>query len=99
MVYAVGGSANIHLRKTLKSVEKYDCGANQWEYVADMNIARYKHAACVLHEKLYVVGGYFTNGKIVKEIECYDPANDNWRIVGTVTDDLVCNALVAVQLN
>ena len=95
-VYAIGGCGNTFLSGRLKTVEKYDRVANRWTYVNDMNIARAKHAACVLSGKIYVVGGRSIDGKIVKEIECYDPAADQWSIVGTVANDLVDHNLVAV---
>ena len=54
------------------------------------------HAACVLRGKNYVVGGLGPNGKAVKEIECFDPANNKWSIVETVNGELFRHALVAV---
>ena len=97
VMYAVGGSKEDYLSEwTLISVEKYNFDTNRWEYVADMNIARYRHAACVLRGRIYVVGGVGTDGKVVKEIECYDPETNIWSTVGNVTDDLVYHTLVAV---
>ena len=96
VVYAVGGYEKNFWIGHLKSVEKYVRDANCWKYVAKINIARYKHAACVLRGKIYVVGGLDTDEKPVKEIECYNPVTDNWSIVGTVTDDLFVHKLVSV---
>ena len=96
VVYAIGGCAHKIFIVSFNSVEKYDRNANRWKYVADMNIARSEHAACVLRGKIYVIGGLDTNGTPVKEIDCYDPAIDNWSIVGTVTDDLIGHTLLAM---
>ena len=60
-----------------------------------MNIARSSHSACVLRGKIYVVGGLDTDSDIVKEIECYDPLNDAWSIVGNKTDISCHHTLVA----
>ena len=97
VMYAVGGSKCDYLSGlNLKTVEKYNFDSNRWEYVANMNIARYGHAACVLRGKIYVVGGDGTDGKAVYEIECYDPEINNWSIVGSVTNHLVHHTLVVV---
>ena len=57
--------------------------------------ARMGHAACVLRGKIYVFGGSNDNGD-VKVVECYDPANDSWSIVGNVTLSVSHHALVAL---
>ena len=86
VVYAIGGRSGIKSSTTLRSVEKYDCAENQWKYVSDMNTARCAHAACVLRGKIYVVSGVDTDQNVVNEIECYDPVNDAWSIVGNAID-------------
>ena len=95
-IYAVGGCEGSYHSEILKSTEIYNRLANRWEYVANMNIARCKHASCVLRGKIYVVGGVGTDGEPVKEVECYDPVIDNWSIVGSVTANLVNRTLVAM---
>ena len=95
VVYAIGGRSGEEISRALKSVEKYDCAVNQWKYVNDINIARFSHAACVLRDKIYVVGGLDTNGKKIKEIECYDPTIDTWSFAGNALDILYCHKLVA----
>ena len=95
VVYAIGGMYGKENATKLKSVEKYDSVENQWKYVSDMSIARDAHAACVLRGKIYVVGGLDTDGKVVNEIECYDPVNDAWSIVGNAIDISLHYTLVA----
>ena len=96
VVYVVGGTEKCFEMEQLKSVEKYNRNTSCWTYVADMNIARSDHAACVLRGKIYVIGGFGADGTPVKEIECYDSAIDEWRVIGTVTDNLACHTLIAV---
>ena len=96
MVYAVGGRSGDDYSKILKTVEKYDSSANKWKFVSNMNIERRAHAACVLRNKIYVVGGLDAKGKVVKEIECYEPAHDTWSIVENATEKLHYHTLVAV---
>jgi N-acetylneuraminic acid mutarotase len=50
----------------------------KWERKADMTSARLGHAAAVVNNKIYVIGGAkqgFVNLSIVEE---YDPATDTW---------------------
>ncbi|XP_078486206.1 kelch-like protein 38 isoform X2 [Ciona intestinalis] len=61
-----------------------------------MNIERNCHAACVAQNKIYVVGGLDSNGKVVKSIECYDDQTDKWSVVGETEVGLYNHSLVAV---
>jgi len=97
VVYAIGGrSVYYDISTTLKTVESYDLPTNKWKYVSDMNIKRFGHSACVLHNKIYVVGGIGKNNKTIEEIECYDPTCDTWSIVGQVTETLHYHTIEAI---
>ena len=95
VVYAIGGRSGTNKSTALKTVEKYDSSANTWKYVSDMNFQRSAHAACVLCNKIYVVGGLDADGKAVTNIESYDPVYDTWSIVGN-TIEIWQHILVAV---
>ena len=95
VVYAIGGQSGEEDSTTLKSVEKYDCAENQWKYVSDMNTARSSHTACVMRGKIYVVGGSNTDKNFINEVECYDPVNDAWSIVGNTINIWNHHTLVA----
>ena len=98
IIYAIGGktSKDHTAHSTSKTVEKYNSSTNSWEYVTDMNIERSAHAACVLHNKIYVVGGIDARGTAIREIECYDPVRDTWSIVGNTAEKLCSHTLVIV---
>ena len=81
VVYAIGGQGGFKPSRDLKTAEKYDASTNKWEFVSDMNFKRFGHAASVLRNKIYVVGGLDADGKAVTQIECYDPLCDTWNIV------------------
>ena len=87
VIYAIGGTSDDF--NVLKSVEKYDCAADKWIYVSEMNIERIRHSVCVMQGKIYVVGGENAECKLVKEMECYDPSTDRWGIVARINNDLV----------
>ena len=93
-IYAIGGWNNI--LKALKSVEKYDCAADKWIYVSEMNIERRGHSACVMQDKIFVIGGRNPEEEPVKEIERYDPSTDKWEIVAKIDDELLAHSLVVV---
>ena len=95
VVYAIGGQSGEEKSTVLKSVEKYDSTGNQWKYVSDMNTARSSHSACVMRGKIYVVGGTNTGKNFINEVECYDPVNDVWSIVGNTIDIWNHHTLVA----
>ena len=95
-IHAIGSRSGDKVSTTLKSVEKYTPMVNQWEYVSEINTERRGHAACVLRGKIYVVGGKDANNKVVKAIECYDPAQDSWIIVGETEQELYRHSIVAL---
>ena len=52
VIYAIGGLNNNLL--AVRTVEKYNCAADKWIYVSEMNIERSFHSACVMHGKIFV---------------------------------------------
>ena len=79
-IYAIGG---FFLNKQLNDVEKYNSNQKKWSPVASMIFKRYWHSACVWQGKIIVVGGLNHVKQEVAEIECYDPADNTWSVVGT----------------
>jgi len=59
-----------------------------------MNFERCSHAACVVNEKIFVVGGLKATIDEIKEIECYDPSTDSWSIVGAIDSKLYNQSLI-----
>ena len=95
-IYAIGGKSGDDNDKRLKSVEKYDPETDEWSFVSNMTIERSAHSAAVMDDKIYVVGGIDTESKVVRIIECYDPSNDSWRVIGETPNDLFHNSLVVL---
>ena len=101
MIYAIGGendelAEDLDDCERLKSVERYNPTKNAWRYVKDMNFKRSDHCACVLDEKIFVFGGKDEYGQPIFEIESYNPANDNWIIVGEAINEIHGHSIVAV---
>ena len=94
-VYAIGGStAGDH--NSSKSVERFDAGSRKWTYVSNLNVGRRSHAACVMQDKIFVVGGLNKEGKAVKEIECYDLSLNQWTVLGKTEVELYEHTIVAI---
>nr|CAB3227504.1 calcium/calmodulin-dependent protein kinase II-like [Phallusia mammillata] len=74
-IYAIGGCGdNGHL----SSVERYCPKANKWETVASLCVARSRPCACVVQDKIFVIGGY--NGGMLKSVEVYDQTENHWAV-------------------
>ena len=101
MIYAIGGendemAEDLDDFERLKSVERYNPTENAWRYVKDMNFKRYNHCACVLNKKIFVFGGKDEKDQPIFKIESYNPANDNWVIVGETINEIRGHSIVAV---
>lgn len=53
LIYAMGGYDG---KRRLESVERYDPKTNQWELLPDMDMNRSDAHACVLDNKIYIIG-------------------------------------------
>lgn len=73
-IYACGGSDGVDVQKT---VERFNIKEHTWSKAPPMSTPRLGHAAAVLNNKLYVIGGY--DGKEpLDTFECFDPVLDKW---------------------
>ena len=97
-IYAIGGlcentSGNLIV---LKSVEKYCPREDKWIFVSNMNTERMEHAACVLQDKIFVVGGWNADNKLVRSLDCYDPLSDQWTEVDKTVLGLTGHSLIVI---
>ena len=88
-LYAIGGLSEHEEKSALKAVERYDPGLNKWTPVCEMTFKRCFHCACVYDEKMFVIGGIDDSGNVIKEIEYYDPFDDEWYIAEYLQHPLV----------
>ena len=84
-IYAMGGWGLSQIQDQpeviLSSVEVFNRKRNQWQERTEMSAPKTNHTASVIDGKIYVMGGYFREGKDYKTlstIEIYDPATDHW---------------------
>ena len=75
-IYAIAGRSGFTLSSVQNTMEKFDPCSRQWSYVREMKNERFGHSACILREKIFVIGGINADGNMVKEIEIYDPKQD-----------------------
>lgn len=59
-------------------LDVYDPATNRWTTAAPMPTARTQAAACVLEDKLYVIGGTLQLGDALDVVEIYDPSKNSW---------------------
>ncbi len=74
-IVLTGGYVGFDFRNDNPSTWAYDPAGNVWTRLADMPGPRAAHAAAVLDNKLYVVGGVGDRGR---ELWVYDPKRDAW---------------------
>lgn len=80
-IYACGGADGQWTLQSdgqvLASVERYNVREGTWSAAPPMSIPRLGHAAAVVNNKLYIIGGY--DGKeTLDTFECFDPAIGQW---------------------
>ena len=84
-IYAMGGTGWARIQGQpdpyLSSVEVFNPKTNQWQERTEMPAPKAWHTASVIDGKIYLIGGYFREGKEYKNlsrVEIYDPATDHW---------------------
>ena len=93
-IYAIGGDHE----QGRRSVEKYDVANDQWMFVSSLNVGRCFHGACVLNDKIYVVGGSqsFSFLNPSKITECYNSSFDHWELIEGADNDCRMHSLIAL---
>lgn len=81
-IYVIGGRNGVDCQ--LSSLERYDSLTDEWVLLERMKYARTAVGACALRGLLYVVGGECAvsaphdDTMYVRNVECYDPAVQQW---------------------
>lgn len=76
-VYAVGGVQSREVGADfeytpVKTVERYQPSTGLWRPVASLRSGRYRAAAVVLGDKLYLIGGWSSATEVLRSVECLD---------------------------
>ena len=95
-IYAIGGQSCKENNTTSNTVERYSADEDKWSYVSSMITERSAHAACVMKDKIYVVGGVDAFDNAVHTIECYNPITDSWSVVGKTDADLLHHSIITL---
>ncbi|KAI2667486.1 hypothetical protein H4Q32_003982 [Labeo rohita] len=88
-LFVVGGSDPCG-QKGLKNCDSFDPVAKVWTSCAPLNIRRHQAAVCELNGFVYVIGklfvvGGFDGSHALRCVEVYDPAKNEWRMLGSMT--------------
>ena len=96
-VYVSGGTYSKNGKSfVLKVIEKFSPFSKQWTVLSASNFFREGHAACLLENKIFVVGGRNEKIEWEKSIEYYDPLVNSWSFVGECEYNLDRHSLVAL---
>jgi hypothetical protein len=103
-IYVFGGQLNVYtegptIQTNFRTCEVYCPRLNQWNIIAELNIARLRSCATAVGHRIYVFGGYL-HGSYLDSVECYDSRKGTWTITSTVCmpSKLEGAACCAVQL-
>jgi hypothetical protein len=77
----VGGGSFISYSPPLSVVEVYDPTADTWTRKADMPTPRCCHAASVVNEEIYLIGGGEGYSSVLQVVEKYNPVTGTWSVV------------------
>ena len=67
-VYLTGGKYNEPKDPVLAQCARFNIDTEEWQVLADMNVARFNHSSCQLGQKVYVFCGVGKRG-ILNSIE------------------------------
>ncbi|MFV8783557.1 Kelch repeat-containing protein [Microbulbifer sp. SA54] len=89
-IYVIGGRLFAREHENQTSVDRYDPVANRWVSVRPLPVATAGTAAAVLSGEIYVFGGEAwvernTESErwiTYREVWCYNPQSDHWRLAG-----------------
>ncbi|XP_078359897.1 kelch-like protein 23 [Oculina patagonica] len=81
-IYVFGGlEGRACVNSNYKStVERYDPEEDSWSFVAPMQQPRRNGLACVLVDKIFVIGGESAECACAPKCEVYDPITDVWQM-------------------
>jgi N-acetylneuraminic acid mutarotase len=81
LVYSVGGA----IGSTITNAGYvYNPASQLWTALPSMNFVREHAMAAFINGKLYVAGGYDSNGNPVAQAESYNPATHTWAILASM---------------
>ncbi len=83
IIYVIGGKGGPakvdNWASRANMVEAYDPVTDTWMRKADMPSPRWMHSGCVVHGKIYVIGGW-DDRRFHSTVEQYDPVTDTWTV-------------------
>ncbi|XP_077293231.1 kelch-like protein 24 [Arctopsyche grandis] len=87
-IYCIGGRDDDSYH--LSNVERYDPRSDTWTSMSDSLVKDFGFKAVCYNGKIICFGGFISNA-----VQEYDPANDQWKIIGKMPKQRICyNALV-----
>jgi len=78
---------------------KFDPYNNTFTEMTPMPHPRQRHAAAVIDNKLYLVGGRDTDDNLVPQIDSFDPKTNEWKTHGNLPEAVLTSDLTAWSWN
>ncbi|XP_078481184.1 kelch-like protein 13 [Ciona intestinalis] len=98
-IYIIGGNTGINKRVDVLDTEVYSPDFDQWTTVTPISMGQSEAGACLLDNKIFVVGGYcWSARRCIKVIQTYDPEKDEWERVGNLPRGLAGLRLCTLTL-
>lgn len=80
-VYALGGRQLGEMGVTaFNKCERFNLLTKKWERIQSMHFSRSSLLSAVIHNKIYIAGGYHADGLAIGTIESFDPVSEEWTL-------------------
>lgn len=93
LVYVIGGDTAAGVTA---AVDMYNSSADNWISLASKPTGVANAGAAVIRGKIYVPGGYTSNGQVTDLLEVYNPSSDAWEQRASLPVPLCAYAIAAI---
>ena len=84
-VYVVGGREYGDDKTAIYvECERYNFDTKDWQYTGPLNVARCTSNVFIVHDRLYVAGGYCRSSKRTDTIEVFREQKNRWELMGVM---------------
>lgn len=98
-IYVIGGNSGINKRIDVMETEVYSPDFDQWTMVAQLSMGQSEAGACLVNDRIFIVGGYcWSARRCIKVIQTYNAEDDVWERVGNLPRGLAGLRLCTLTL-
>ncbi|XP_033124304.1 kelch-like protein 24 [Anneissia japonica] len=94
----VTGGYDAGIDQSIADTWQFNFPTNEWNRLADMNVARHSHGSTTLNDSIYVVGGKSTNQENrLNDVEVFKPFQSEWHTCPALPTAVSVAAVVSCQ--